>query len=95
MRFCQIVPSVIPTIAAPDASSGPAPAPAVPSASCGDSTSSAPANPTPIPIQRRAPTRSPSKGNASSAVSSGCKPVSSADSPAGSPCRTDQNTPAR
>ena len=95
LRFCQMVPSVMATVASAATATVTGAAAWTDEVTCGASTIVAPIKPTRIPIHCRRVTRSPSIGPASAAVRSGCRPVMRAQTAAGRPWLTDQNTPAR
>lgn len=94
VRFCQTVPSVIESVLATETRSAAVGMPPAPPRR-GANTSAIPTVPKTTPIQRRPDTRSPRSGHAKMAVAIGCAPAIRAESAAGMPCETAQNTPPR
>ena len=72
-----------------------APAVTPPTVSRSHSTSPIPTRPSANPSHWSRVTRSPSRAPTMQAVTTGCRPTISAETPAGSPSATDQNTPPR
>ena len=92
-RFWYRAPAVMPASARNESATAAKPTP--PIASRSHSTSAIPTRPAANPIHCNRATRSPSTAPTRHAVTIGCRPTISAETPAGRPSAIDQKTPPR